>query len=238
MPLFELLPGWLDRFAIPRTGLIVVGAHEGQELPHYTRAGFARQLWIEPQPAPFARLTAALPPSPDIRAFNLACGPDNGTATMFTLQNNQGLSNSLLPPNLHLREYPDMPPGEPFQVPVVRLDDLLTRERLDPAAFSFLVMDVQGYELHVLRGAPALLASGASSPASGLQAILTEVSTAELYKGCALLPDMDAHLAAAGFTRVITRLNRHHYGDALYVRAEHLSPAQRLRLRLLGPGRR
>jgi FkbM family methyltransferase len=233
MGLFERLPGWLDRFAVPRTGLIVVGAHEGQELEHYVRAGFSRQVWVEPQAGPFAALKGRLEAAgaKGAKAFNVACGEADGVATMYTIENNQGLSNSLLKPKLHLSEYPEMPAGRPIEVPVVRLDGLLAREGLSVTDYSFLVMDVQGFELSVLKGSPEVLSRG-------VRAILTEVSTAELYEGCAMLPDMDGFLARAGFARVITRLNRHRYGDALYVRAAGLSAWQRARLAVFGPGRR
>ncbi len=234
MGVFERLPGWLDRFAVPRTGMIVVGAHAGQELEHYLRAGFARQVWVEPQAGPFAALTARLARAGErvrARAFNVACGESEGVATMYTIENNEGLSNSLLKPKLHLSEYPEMPAGKPIEVPVVRLDGLLAREGLRVEDYSFLVMDVQGFELSVLKGCPDLLSRG-------VRAILTEVSVAELYEGCVMMPEMDGFLKRAGFVRVITRLNRHRYGDALYVRAAGLSVWQRLRLRVLGAGRR
>jgi FkbM family methyltransferase len=233
MGIMRHLAAKLRRFRIPTLGVIHVGAHEGQEVDSYARAGFRHQIWIEPQPDAFAALAARLPDSGrsgPVRAFNLAIGDQPGTATMHRLGNNRGMSNSLLPPKLHLTEHPDLPLAGTIDVPVDRLDNLLARERLDPANFSLLVADVQGYELHVLRGAPNLL--------TRLDAVLLEVFTKEHYAGCPTPADLDNHLRPLGFARVMTKVGKHGYGDALYVRAARLSPLQRWRLRVLGPARR
>ncbi|MFN0012132.1 MAG: FkbM family methyltransferase [Phycisphaerales bacterium] len=230
MGLMRSLPRALSRFRVPPRGVIHVGAHEGQELPAYQRFGFVNQVWIEPQPDLFARLRARLPASPTIRAFHTACGEVPGEADMHVLANNDGLSNSLLEPRLHLEAHPQYPRGGTVRVKVVPLDDLLAREGLDPAAYSLLAVDVQGYELHVLRGAPRTLAA--------MDAVLCEVNTREMYAGCALLPQIDEHLANAGFTRVITDMSTRGYGDALYVRPAVVTTMQRIRQAVLGVPRR
>jgi FkbM family methyltransferase len=230
MGFMRRLPRVLRRFKVRPAGVIHVGAHEGQEAPLYDQFGFGRQVWIEPQPEIFARLKAALPQRPTVRAINIACGEAPGQATMHVLENNKGLSNSLLEPTGHLEEYPKFTRGGTFTVPVARLDDALQAEGLSPGDYSTLSLDVQGYELHVLKGAPRTLAA--------MDAVISEVNTRELYKGCVLLPELDAHLAAAGFVRVLTNLTKHYYGDALYVRPGVLTGWQKARLKWLGPGRR
>jgi FkbM family methyltransferase len=230
MALHKRLVKWLRRYRIDTRGLVMVGAHTGSEAPHFTGAGFARQVWVEPQPAVFARLLHNLPKGDLVRAFNVACGASHGEATMHVLENNDGQSNSLLKPKLHLQAFPHITPGGTMQVPVVPLDDLLTQHGLRATDFSLLAMDVQGYEMEVLKGAKQVLQS--------VEAILTEVSTTELYESSPLLPDMDRFLSGAGFTRVRTRLKKTGYGDAFYVRAGKLTGLDRTLLRVLGPGRR
>lgn len=217
----------LRKYGVGTSGVIHVGAHSGQEYPSYQRLGFERQLWIEPQPNLYARLVTNLPKSPMICTANVACGERAGEAVMNVLENNDGASNSLLKPKLHLEEYPKITPGGTFTVPVARLDDVIASAGFMPIDFSFLVVDVQGYELHVLRGAPETLKT--------IRAAMVEVYLHELYAGCALLPDVDAHMEAAGMIRIGRRIGEHHYGDALYVRREATSVFQRLRLRFVGP---
>lgn len=48
--------------------------------------------------------------------------------------------------------------GELVEVPCLTLDTWLARLRVDPDAVTFVKVDVQGYEMRVLRGASALLA--------------------------------------------------------------------------------
>jgi FkbM family methyltransferase len=56
---------------------------------------------------------------------------------------------------------------------------------------DFLKLDVQGYELEVLKGAPKALA--------GAQAVLLEVSTIELYVGAPLFHEVVAFMLAHGY---------------------------------------
>jgi N-acetylglutamate synthase-like GNAT family acetyltransferase len=76
--------------------------------------------------------------------------------------------------------------------------------------YNLLSMDVQGYEMEVLKGAEELLPR--------IDYIITEVNTKELYSNCALLPEMDSFLQTRGFTRVETVMTDRDWGDALYVR--------------------
>lgn len=220
----------LRSLGVDRRGVIHVGAHEAQELPEYLAFGFERQLWIEPQPAIYDRLIAKLPKVPGVKAARVACGDQPGQATMHVLENNDGMSNSLLEPKLHLDEYPQYARGGTFTVNVARLDDVVEEQGFKTTDFSLLAIDVQGFELHVLRGAPRTLA--------GVAAVVAEVYTRELYAGCAMLDEVDAFLAGFDLRRVGTRLSRHHFGDALYVRGGAITPLLRARLSLLGPFRR
>ena len=45
-----------------------------------------------------------------------------------------------------------------------------------------------------------------------------EVNAAELYKGGALLPQLDEFLSTQGFKRVLTEMTVHKWGDAIYIR--------------------
>lgn len=218
------------RFALPAKGVIHVGAHLGQEAPLYDAAGLTRQVWVEPTPDVFERLRSNLPARPEVRAFQAACGDRNGTAPMFVLANRDGGANSLLEPRTHLDDYPQYPLSGTINVPVRRLDDLLSEHGLAPADFNWLTLDTQGFELPVLRGADAVL--------EHVDAVNTEVFTGEVYSGCTKLAELDAYLAARGFRRVICELGKRGFGDAFYVRPQYLSAWQRRRLEWLGVPRR
>jgi hypothetical protein len=44
------------------------------------------------------------------------------------------------------------------------------------------------------------------------------VNERELYRGCALLPEVDAFLGARGFQRVATKMTPHGWGDSFFKR--------------------
>ncbi len=70
--------------------------------------------------------------------------------------------------------------------------------------------DIQGAEIKALKGAECVLPFA--------NALYMEVNVEELYKGCGLLPEMDAYLKERGFDRVLTRMIPKGWDDALYIR--------------------
>jgi len=76
-------------------------------------------------------------------------------------------------------------------------------------------MDTQGYELEVLKGATDTLEL--------IDYIFTEISNTELYKGTALIEDLDEFLTPRGFKRVETNWQgTGTWGDAFYIREKLL----------------
>ncbi len=216
---------WM-RYRLPARGVIHVGAHAGQERIAYSACGLIRQMWIEPQPEVFQRLRAAIPESRHVRLFNVACGDRTGRAVMHRLVGNDGRSNSLLRPTLHLERWPGLHAEGTLEVQVVRLDDLLAQSGLAASDFSLLVLDVQGFELGVLRGADRTL--------DAIDAVACEVASVPLYENGSTAESLDAHLADRGFARVVTKWSAGCAGDAFYIRRSLLGPVDRLRLAIVG----
>lgn len=221
-----VLPEIIREFRLSIRGVIHVGAHVGQEAEVYRACGIERQLWIEPQPEIFARLCASLPESQLVKTVNVACGDAPGVATMHVLAGNEGKSNSLLEPKLHLQKWPEFQPGEKIDVLVKRLDDVIDEQGLRGEDFNLICVDTQGFELPVLRGATRQLGRA--------DALVCEVSAVELYKGGTLVCDLDAFLGGRGFLRVKTKWASGCSGDALYVRRGLLSLLTRVKIALLG----
>ena len=81
-------------------------------------------------------------------------------------------------------------------------------------------MDVQGYELEVLKGAAELLAD--------IDYIHAEINRVELYEGCVMVSDLDMFLQ--DFVRVNTEWwPGQDWGDAFYIRRNLLSDALQMR---------
>ncbi|KAB2966167.1 MAG: FkbM family methyltransferase [Thermoanaerobaculia bacterium] len=203
------LPALFREHRIPPRGVIHVGAHEGQELPVYREMGFARALLIEANPAVFARLESAVGGAAGVELVSCAICDREGTVELRVTSFDQ--SSSLLALKHHREVYPDIVESEVLAVPARRLDNLISERTEADADFNLLVLDVQGAELLVLRGAERVLA--------GLDAVVAEINFEELYEGCALADELDGFLAARGFERVATSCYHHpSWGDALYLR--------------------
>lgn len=193
---------------VPR-GIIHVGAHEGEEYANYRDAGAARILFVEADPATFATLQARFAGSGDVVCLNVAVSNRAGRARFSRMSSSQ--SSSLLEPTGHLTVYPHISVDEVIKVETQTLPDLLASHGLAPEGFNVLAIDAQGSECRILTGCGDLLA--------GFDAVVTEVSYAELYEGSGLAADVDDILFTHGFVRVAETSPYHHsWGDALYVR--------------------
>ncbi|WP_029009845.1 FkbM family methyltransferase [Azospirillum halopraeferens] len=193
---------------VPR-GIIHAGAHEGEEYAAYAEAGCRRVVFIEADPAIFARLAARFAGNPDVLCVNRAVSDTAGRAVFRRMSGSQ--SGSLLAPARHLDLYPHITPAGTVEVETAPLPDILADHGLDPADWNVLALDVQGAERLVLAGCGALL--------DRFDAVVTEVNYAELYEGCGRIADLDDILFPRGFARVEEVSPHHHgWGDAFYVR--------------------
>jgi FkbM family methyltransferase len=215
---------WIKAIAAlggPRVrGVIHVGANDGVEHDCYLAHGILRQVWIEPQEEPYARLVRRLAKSPGIKTFMVACGARNGKAKMTLLRGNRGESNSLFRPKRHLDYHPEFPVDGEIEVSLIRLDALMIANGIKPEEYNLMVADVQGYELEVLKGAEGVLAA--------FDHLVLEVNAEELYESCPLVEDLDMWLRSRGFVRRRTewRGPNQSYGDALYTAEKAFNAAQ------------
>lgn len=182
-------------------GVIHVGGHVGDELEEYK--GVDNLIIFEPQPHCFEQLGAkarSLDMTPTL--VNKGLGNFIGQAEIKS--DKSGLIGSLLDPEIVLT-LPDCNFTEKYLVDVSTLDD----EVENPGKYNLLNMDVQGYELEVLKGGTETL--------KNIDYIYTEVNRVELYKDCAQIGDLDEYLV--DFDRIATCWHgAHNWGDALYIR--------------------
>lgn len=186
-----------------------VGAHFGQEYSDYIQCGAKEIVFIEPCLKAFEELRKRLGDIEGVRLLRYACGApeDPHEMEMHTGDNtvNYGMSNSLLKPEKHLAIHPEVEFDGNEIVNVRTLDWLL----MPVFKTDLLVLDVQGYELKVLKGATETLRS--------VKYIYTEVNKDEVYEGCAKVDELDFILS--DFKRVETgRWVRNSWTDALYIR--------------------
>jgi FkbM family methyltransferase len=178
---------WLRRLR----GVIHVGANTGQERGHYHQYRLP-VVWIEPIPEVFAQLQSHIAGLPQQRALNALIADAEGRAVDFHVASNDGLSSSMLDLAGHRELWPQIGYRRTLRLTTTTLDALVRDGAIAPAgAYNGLVMDTQGSELQVLRGASALLPH--------IDIVKTEAADFEAYAGGCRLDELDAFLGAQGF---------------------------------------
>lgn len=203
-----------NRFLRSVRGVVHVGANVGQERELYRRHDLD-VLWIEPIPEVFATLAANLAEFPRQRAIQALVTDRDGEEYQFNVANNGGESSSILA----LKEHRDVWPKVDFTSTIAlqssTLATVLARELIDATRYDALIMDTQGSELLVLKGAEPILAQ--------FRFIKTEVPDFEAYEGCARLDDIERFLVARGYKelarhRFASRTAGGSYFDVVYGR--------------------
>ena len=119
-------------------------------------------------------------------------------------------SSSILPFETHALHYPHITVGEVKKMKSFTLESLIQTTNIPIETLTFWNLDIQGVELEALRSAGDLIRFA--------NAIYCEVNVQSLYKGCALLGEVDEFLRGKGFTRVAMKLAEQGWGDALFIR--------------------
>jgi FkbM family methyltransferase len=199
----------------PINGIIHVGAHVGEEAKDYCDHGVKKVLWVEANKNLMKHLYDNVKMLPMKSEFvNEVLGDVDGKKVTFNVTNDNQCS-SILPfgtlnqhhPNIHIVERRDLT--------AKRFDSFYKEKQafLNMFEYDFINLDVQGAELHVLKGFGNLF-----QQFPNIKAIYCEVNEEALYEGTALMPEIDVYLMQFGFHRKLTKITEFHWGDALYVR--------------------
>lgn len=175
----------LSKYGLTPTGVIHVGSHYGQEYPEYKRCGIKNIVFIEPCKDAFDVVSKI--DDENVICINVACGEAEDELPMYVSHQNQGQSNSLLKPGLHTEQHPEVVFDDAEIVKVVPLDNLpIIKDKYD-----MLVMDVQGAEGLVLKGAKETL--------KNIKIIYTEINRDYTYENNMLIGEMEEFLKPFGF---------------------------------------
>lgn len=170
-----------------------VGASEGISVAEYRRTYPDADVYcFEPTDAPFRLIQARHGADPKVHPTKAAVGEKPGEATFHLNAFDQ--TNSLLGRGRDFNA--SVGPGQQTEVgkvtvPVVTLNDFCRDHQIE--TIDLLKLDVQGFELGVLRGADRLLKNGS------IRLIHSEVLFSQLYEGQAFYHDIAAHLAGHGY---------------------------------------
>ena len=192
------------------TGVIHIGGNTGQEYDDYVKNGINKIVFIEPCKHPFGILKERFKDNKDVVLFQTACGDYTGVTEINVSTQNDGQSSSILVPKEHLNQHKEITFTEKELITVRRLDDL----PINFYDYSFLNIDVQGFEAQVLLGALKTLRN--------IDAIYIEINKEEMYEGCAMVEDIDKILS--NYIRVDTSwCGNFGWGDALYLKNKNIS---------------
>jgi len=196
------------RHNIKPKGVLHVGANVGEEAPIYDELGIKKVLWIEGNEKIFKKLCDNVL---RYEGHGTMCYLISDTEEFvdFHISNNGSQSSSILELGTHKIAHPEVHYVEDVRMKTFRLDTILNNP--DVHDYDFLNIDLQGAELKALRGMGDILHQ--------FKWAYLEVNKQELYKGCALVEDIDMYMLGFGFKRVETKwCGNTGWGDALYIK--------------------
>ncbi len=196
----DLLPHIKDKV----TGAIHIGAHTCEERPFYHRLGLSDDniVWFDAIPKLVEDNKKRYP---NIQIHQAMLAEVDGEERSFMITNNYQ-SSSFLEFGTHKNLYREVVEVDRIKLKTQTLDSFNI-----PSHYNFINIDVQGAELHVLKGAKETL--------KHVDFLYVEVNIHEVYKGCGLLHEVDSYLEPFGFVKVINTVsNSSGWGDVLYVK--------------------
>ena len=195
-------------------GVLHVGANTGQEAWIYAALG-APVRWFEPIPDVFSRLETNISRHKDQIAFQELLSDTDGKTFQFNIANNDGESSSIFDLDAHKLMYPEVQFTRRMAITSTTLDRSIERHQI-PTSFDTLIMDTQGSELLVLKGATLSL--------QNIRWIFLECSDFSAYKGGCTCSELAEFISQWGFREVKRHLKKKtndvgSYHDILFEKA-------------------
>ena len=159
-------------------GVLHIGAHLGQEGKRYFESGVP-VLWVEAVPNVHEKLLRNISIFPNQNAICALLGDQNDIDIQFNLASNNNASSSIFTFGDELG-FDGLSMNSQISLRMKRLDSIYDLE--DLANYQHWVVDVQGAELLVLKGAGKLI--------QNCKSLLIEVSTRQVYRGGVLWEEL------------------------------------------------
>jgi FkbM family methyltransferase len=211
----SVLANWIKEFDLPAQGVVHVGAHQAQEASDYSENFLEPVIWIEAIPSLALRAKENLQDFPLQSVVEAALWSKSGMKMNFNVSSNDGGSSSFFDFHLHKASYPEVATTSVIELETNTLSEILENRMVENCSFGYLVLDVQGAELEVLRGGSEVL--------KDFIAIVAEVSLRDLYKGAPLFAELTEWLNASQFQLIACDVSSETgWGDALFVRVDHV----------------
>ena len=168
-------------------GVLHIGASEGQEAIEYHNLKAKRVVWIEAIPWVYDKLVRHISKFQGQEALNYCIGETEGKWIAFNEANNGGQSSSILELGTHKIVHPEVKYINKTSMQTRRIDKI----DHDFSGLDFLNIDLQGAEMLALKGMGDMI--------DQFKYAYLEVNWKELYKGCALFPEIVQFMKDKGF---------------------------------------
>ena len=199
---------FISRYEDSISKLVQVGAHFGQELEIFEKYNIDKVYLFEPLPKAHVELEKKIKNNPKYELFKFGLGNKSEIKKLFYSNENKGQSSSFLKPKLHKKIQPQIRFRDNLTIKIEKFDNL----KID--CVDFLVLDVQGFELEVLKGF--------SHKLKNVKFVFAEVNRDQLYEDNVLVGDLDKYLTNFEFIRIWTswRPADMPWGDAFYIKKD------------------
>jgi FkbM family methyltransferase len=205
------IPKCILRTHLPVSPVIIdCGAHIGSDSIELARVFKKSTVYsFEAVPAVYQKLVYATRKHPNIWCFNTALSSVSGSGTMYVSSGGSDGSSSLLEPDVHLTDHPDVSFEKSIQVRTLTLDDWASENAV--VSVDLLWLDMQGAEFLMLQASRVILRT--------IRAIHTEVSMRDTYKGVVKYRELRQWLEDRGFVVACEALPEGwDMGNVLFVR--------------------
>ena len=196
-----------DSFLQEVSGVIHVGANSGQERDTYKEHGLP-VIWVEAFAEVFEKLLQNIDGYPSQRAILALMTDADGAEYEFNVANNSGASSSIYQFGQHKDIWPQVEYVSKRTLRGSRLDTLLHQEGISVEDYSALVLDVQGAELLVLKGAGKSLEK--------FRFVKAEAADFESYVGGCTVDGLNAYLSDFDFQEISRRPFAKHQSGGRY----------------------
>jgi FkbM family methyltransferase len=197
------------RYALPRGGILHLGANDGIEAESYHRCGFERVLWVEGFPTFYQALVERIAAYPGQSAHNVLISDVDGEELEFRIAENGVSSTVFASSETYQEDFPQVNFLATNRLHAQRLDTFIASNSVELSHVRVLVVDLEGSELKALLSLGRYL--------DQIDFALIEVSLTENFVRGPMLSEIDAFMLSKGFVRTEARMGSSS-GDAFYVR--------------------
>jgi FkbM family methyltransferase len=189
----RLIFGPFDNFLKNTTGIIHIGANIGQERNHYKKYKIKKIVWVEPDPNTFRQLKKNIKPYKNQKELNYLLS-DKKKITKFNISNFGGNASSIFDFSTHKEMHPQVKFINKILLTSSTFIDMIEKEKIKLKDYNTLVLDTQGSELLILKGAAKVL--------NEFKYIKLETSDFEIYKNAPTLKVISRFLNIYNFVEI------------------------------------